>query len=404
VTSFFVSSTKDDGIYYIANDDYVIKKRDGTVAKSKLSTLNELMELLTTVFNLELPRDMVEGHLIGRYLTGNHQPIALTGDDRLDKKYYQGYMDRLNLQHINWKRIVPTIEMLTTIFNSHIQNIPLDSDSSMKKDDSDLISLHCNQIASKLIDAKKGGCSFEHNRLLQLMLDNFGYKVVPLLCKVDDDDDDDDDDNSDEEKDACLTHMVLKVSCFVEESSSKRGASDDDDDECNEYLVDVGFGDSIRSIPSPLKFIPFFQQQQCLRSTRENNKNVSYRIIPCTRGGVSIAASAAVAVSAITSAVPGGGGLMTAEEREMNQKSRDIIVSESSTKEKKNQTSSLLSRRSYSMLQYKSKDNDDDDDDDDDDDGNWKRIFSFENEQDTCFVDLEASHWYTSSNSKVFSF
>jgi N-hydroxyarylamine O-acetyltransferase len=133
------------------------------------------------------------------------------------------YLDRINISHENGIP-VPSVNLLQTLQNAHMQAIPFENLSIMYKEymSKKAISLKFKDLYQKVVLNKRGGFCFELNALFSWLLEKLGFKVYCLPARV----------VIDENYNppyGIIDHMTLLVE--LDES----------------YLVDVGFGDSFRN-------------------------------------------------------------------------------------------------------------------------------------------------------------
>ena len=69
-----------------------------------------------------------------------------------------------------------------------------------------VVSMDIKDVQQKLVDDMRGGYCFEQNTLLKAVLEEMGYAVVPLLCRVRWGKQDDSN-----EPNTTFTHLALKV-------------------------------------------------------------------------------------------------------------------------------------------------------------------------------------------------
>mmetsp|Transcript_41291 Transcript_41291/g.44835 ORF Transcript_41291/g.44835 Transcript_41291/m.44835 type:complete len:287 (+) Transcript_41291:107-967(+) len=140
-------------------------------------------------------------------------------------------------------------EMLAKIMEAQSRAIPFENfDIVCGK----TISMDPVDVERKLVDEKRGGYCWEQNTLLQLALEDLGYTVQPLLCRVRWGKPD-----YDSVPTTGFTHLVLKVQT----------------DDGRFYLADVGFGGT-NSI-EPVSFNVAGDSQQLTEG--------QFRIIPSYR-------------------------------------------------------------------------------------------------------------------------
>ncbi len=114
----------------------------------------------------------------------------------------------------------PDRATLALIMEAHSRSIPFENlDVVMKKH----ISISRSDIERKLVDEFRGGYCFEQNTLLQMALEELGFLVTPLLCRVRWGAPDDT-----KEPNSAFTHMILKVQTKDADGSI--------------FLADVAFG------------------------------------------------------------------------------------------------------------------------------------------------------------------
>jgi N-hydroxyarylamine O-acetyltransferase len=124
----------------------------------------------------------------------------------------QDYLNRIGIRHVEY----PSLEFLAELQMRHLLSIPFeDLDIPTKR-----IQLDFEKIYNKIIPANRGGFCYELNGLFHWLLTLLGFKVDMLSARV-----------FNEEKQKFgpeFDHMVLMVHLN------------------NDFLVDVGFGDSFR--------------------------------------------------------------------------------------------------------------------------------------------------------------
>jgi N-hydroxyarylamine O-acetyltransferase len=123
------------------------------------------------------------------------------------------YLNRIGIDKIK----NPSIDFLTELQNRHLLSIPFeDLDIPEKR-----IELDLSKIFSKIIPAKRGGFCYELNGLFHWLLTSLGFKTDMLSARVFN--------SRKQDFGPEFDHMSLIVHLD------------------NDYLVDVGFGDSFRS-------------------------------------------------------------------------------------------------------------------------------------------------------------
>lgn len=133
-------------------------------------------------------------------------------------KSLSNYLTRINVQGDDVKRSDRVT--LALIIESQSRSIAFENvDVIMKKP----ISIARSDVERKLVDSSRGGYCFEQNTLLQMALEEMGYVVTPLMCRVRWGKPDDT-----QEPNTGFTHFALKVRTS---------------DGCH-YLADVGFAGS----------------------------------------------------------------------------------------------------------------------------------------------------------------
>mmetsp|Transcript_24224 Transcript_24224/g.27021 ORF Transcript_24224/g.27021 Transcript_24224/m.27021 type:complete len:287 (-) Transcript_24224:413-1273(-) len=138
-------------------------------------------------------------------------------------------------------------EMLAKIMEAQSRVIPFENfDIVCGK----TISMDPVDVERKLVDEKRGGYCWEQNTLLQLALEDLGYTVQPLLCRVRWGKPDD----SVTGPNTGFTHLALKV----------------ETDDGQSYLADVGFGGSNSIEPVSLN----------VGDTPQDLKEGQFRIVP----------------------------------------------------------------------------------------------------------------------------
>ncbi len=146
-------------------------------------------------------------------------------------KNLNNYLKRINLppfeklqgkdesKRKSYVNVSPDRTTLALIMEAHSRSIPFENiDVVMKK----RISISRSDIERKLVDESRGGYCWEQNTLLQMALEELGFLVVPLLCRVRWGAPDDT-----KEPNSAFGHMTLKVQ------------SKDSDDSV--FLADVAF-------------------------------------------------------------------------------------------------------------------------------------------------------------------
>lgn len=125
----------------------------------------------------------------------------------------KAYLNRIGIKKIK----DPSLEFLTELQNRHFLSIPFED---LDIPDRSRIELDLDKIYNKIIPSKRGGFCYELNGLFHWLLSSLEYKVDMLSARVFD---------SQENKFGPeYDHMTLLVHLD------------------NDYLVDVGFGDSFR--------------------------------------------------------------------------------------------------------------------------------------------------------------
>ena len=87
------------------------------------------------------------------------------------------YFDRLGYSGTT----EPTLELLRQLHELHPQRIPFENLAPYN----DLpVPLTVQALDEKLLQQRRGGYCFEHNTLFQVVLEQLGYEVVPLIARV----------------------------------------------------------------------------------------------------------------------------------------------------------------------------------------------------------------------------
>jgi len=94
-------------------------------------------------------------------------------------------------------------ETLKRVMEAQSKSIPFENIDVVQKK---LISMDVKTVQQKLVDDVRGGYCFEQNTLLKAVLEEMGYPVEPLLCRVRWGKQDDSD-----EPNTTFTHLALKV-------------------------------------------------------------------------------------------------------------------------------------------------------------------------------------------------
>jgi N-hydroxyarylamine O-acetyltransferase len=118
---------------------------------------------------------------------------------------------------------------LALIMAAHSRSIAFENCDVVLKN---IISVARPDVEQKLVASKRGGYCFEQNTLLQMALEEIGYQVAPLMCRVRWGKPDDS-----EEENTTFTHMALRVTL---------------DGGGGEYLADVGFAGTNSMAPVKL--------------------------------------------------------------------------------------------------------------------------------------------------------
>lgn len=139
----------------------------------------------------------------------------------------EAYLDRVGFEG----RPKADLATLETLHRLHPAAIAFENLSTLLGDP---VRLEPEAIEEKLIRRRRGGYCFEHNTLLQHVLEALGFELTPLAARV----------IWNREKGYVnpRTHMVLLV-----ETDGER------------YLCDVGFGGA--TLTAPLAFIPGVEQE-----------------------------------------------------------------------------------------------------------------------------------------------
>lgn len=164
-------------------------------------------------------------------------------------KSLANYLTRINVQGNDIK--TSDRATLALIMESQSRSIAFENfDVVMKKH----ISMARSDVERKLVEESRGGYCWEQNTLLQMALEEMGYIVTPLMCRVRWGKPDDT-----QEPNTGFTHFALKVRTS---------------DGCN-YLADVGFGGSNSVEPVNLGI---GQEPQDLQEDR-------FRVVPSKHAG-----------------------------------------------------------------------------------------------------------------------
>lgn len=138
------------------------------------------------------------------------------------------YFDRIGFAG----KAAPDLQTLRALHQLHPAAIPFENiDVLMNRG----IDLNVQAVMEKLVVSGRGGYCFEHNGLLMAVLRSIGYRVEPLLARVQWR-------RPADAPPAPRTHMVLRV--FMDDAP---------------WLVDVGFGGLV--LTAPLQFKADIQQE-----------------------------------------------------------------------------------------------------------------------------------------------
>jgi len=141
------------------------------------------------------------------------------------------YLSRIGLAHLlqqdststSTKTLTPDYETLSLIMEGQSRNIAFENFDVVQRK---TISMTESDVERKLVDEIRGGYCWELNTLLKIALEEMGYEVRPLLCRVRWGKPDDS-----QEPNTGFTHVALKVT-----------ATAGGDDGPSHFLADVGFG------------------------------------------------------------------------------------------------------------------------------------------------------------------
>lgn len=138
------------------------------------------------------------------------------------------YLERinLNLSPSEILKLGPTRTTLALIMEAQSRAIPFENmDVVLKKQ----ISMSRPDVERKLVDESRGGYCWEQNTLLQMVLEELGFDVIPMLCRVRWSKPDDT-----QEPNTTFTHVALKVKVQAEDGN-------DDSAGAGIFLADVAF-------------------------------------------------------------------------------------------------------------------------------------------------------------------
>ncbi len=151
------------------------------------------------------------------------------------------YLKRIDYLH----SLSPDLDTLTRLQEHHTRSIPFENLNPLLGIP---VKLDRESLQQKLVNDGRGGYCFENNGFFKMVLEEIGFEVTPLAGRVMW--------NQPEDIVARKTHMILLVHIH--------GA---------DYLVDVGFGGYVPTVP--LLFKPDLIQQTPHESYRlEKNENV----------------------------------------------------------------------------------------------------------------------------------
>ena len=128
------------------------------------------------------------------------------------------YLSRIGLTSKDKSNLKSDRETLALLMEGQSRSIAFENfDVVLKKH----ISMAGADVEKKLVDDQRGGYCWEQNTLLQMALEEIGFEVTPLMCRVRWGKPDDS-----KEPNTGFTHFALKVKM----------------EDCSSYLADVGFG------------------------------------------------------------------------------------------------------------------------------------------------------------------
>jgi len=125
----------------------------------------------------------------------------------------------------------PNIKTLFEIHQKHVRAIPFENINPFLGLP---VNIDASSLQDKLVKNKRGGYCYEQNGLLQKVLEEIGFSVLPLAARVLW--------SAKENEVTTLSHMLLMVTA-----------------ENQEYLVDVGFGGQV--LPEPILLRTTDEQQ-----------------------------------------------------------------------------------------------------------------------------------------------
>jgi arylamine N-acetyltransferase len=188
--------------------------------------------------------------------------LAMAINNKMSTPVLEQYLQRIKLD-INVLNLKPDLETLKLIQYHHLRNITFENlDVVCRKN----ISIKREDVIDKLVKHQRGGYCFEQNCLLKYALEEIGFDVEVLSCRVRY--------NKPHNVITNPTHIILRV--LVPKASPPPPSSTILSHD--EYLVDVAF--SGLEYEEPLPMIDFVEH-------RINEQQHPYRIIPCKIDGSS---------------------------------------------------------------------------------------------------------------------
>ena len=88
------------------------------------------------------------------------------------------YLNRIGLKHAPLKADLSTLAL---VMAAHSRAIAFENIDVMR---GKTISMARGDVEKKLVDDLRGGYCWEQNTLLSMALEEIGFDVVPLLCRV----------------------------------------------------------------------------------------------------------------------------------------------------------------------------------------------------------------------------
>ena len=137
------------------------------------------------------------------------------------------YLNRIGLRHAAQSPLKADLSTLALVMAAHSRAIAFENIDVVR---GKTISIARANVETKLVDDMRGGYCWEQNTLLAMALEELGFKVVPLLCRVRWNKPDDS-----AEPNTSYTHFALKVST-----------------EDGPHLADVGFAGTNSMAPVKL--------------------------------------------------------------------------------------------------------------------------------------------------------